>query len=251
MLLSSTRRGATLTLRVSLLTVGLAAATAVLAADAVPPGSSDDDRLVFGINKKLQKDIVDRAFPRMAVKWPFNRVFVCWEENDPGFERQRRLVRKAVRESWEAHSGLIFGTDEETQSWGFCQPGFGGVRIHVSDEGPHTKALGNELEGVPEGMVLNFTYQNWSPTCQTQADFCTRAIAVHEFGHAIGFAHEQNRPDTPGECAQPAQGPDGDLMLTPWDPRSVMNYCNEKYNNDGELSPFDITAVQYMYGAPK
>jgi hypothetical protein len=28
-----------------------------------------------------------------------------------------------------------------------------------------------------------------------------------------------------------------------------MNYCNEKYNNDGELSEFDIKAAKYIYGS--
>lgn len=248
---SSTRISAATMLGATLLTISLATSTAAEGADAATPPLGDDERQIFGINKKLQKDIVDRAFPNMAVKWPFNRVFVCWEENDPQFEPQRRLVRKAILDSWELHSALVFGTDAEKETWGVCKPGFGGIRIHVSDEGPHTDKLGSDLEGMVNGVVLNFTYQNWSPSCQTQADFCTRAIAVHEFGHAIGFAHEQNRPDTPGECAQPAQGPNGDTMLTPWDPHSVMNYCNAKYNNNGELSPFDVTAVQYMYGAPK
>ncbi len=47
-----------------------------------------------------------------------------------------------------------------------------------------------------------------------------------------------------------AQGPgDGAEMLTPYDPHSVMNYCNPKYNNDGRLSVWDIAALQRMYGA--
>ena len=212
---------------------------------------SGGEDLIFGINKQLQRDIVDRAYPLMAVKWPFNRIFVCWEEEDPKFESERRLVRKAIHDTWESHSALIFGTGDEQEDWGACKPGFGGIRIHVEDVGPHTIDLGNRLAGKPNGMVLNFSYQNWSPTCKTMLNFCDRSIAVHEFGHAIGFAYEQNRPDTPGECNEPAQGGNGDTLLTPWDPNSVMNYCNPKYNNNGELSNFDIVAVQYIYGAPK
>ena len=38
-------------------------------------------------------------------------------------------------------------------------------------------------------------------------------------------------------------------MLTPYDAHSVMNYCNEKYNNDGRLSRWDIAALHKVYGA--
>jgi hypothetical protein len=70
---------------------------------------------------------------------------------------------------------------------------------------------------------------------------------MHEFGHAIDFAHEQNRFDTPGECQKPKQGTDGDLLLTPYDHASVMNYCNKKYGNHGQLSQGDIESVQTIY----
>jgi len=39
-------------------------------------------------------------------------------------------------------------------------------------------------------------------------------------------------------------------MLTPYDPQSIMNYCNPDYNNHGELSALDIKAAQKLYGAP-
>ena len=97
-------------------------------------------------------------------------------------------------------------------------------------------------------MVLNFEFKKWSQSCASMKENCVKAITVHEFGHALGFAHEQNRFDAPGEYQQLKRGTSGDLLLTPYDPRSVMNYCNPKYNNDGMLSTLDIAAVREIYG---
>lgn len=218
------------------------------AAAALPLGGSGNggagpDDFLISITEAEEEAITDRAFPLLAAKWPFGVVFVCWEDFTQSTTAYRALVRNAVAETWELHSGLEF------PGWNECRPGDKGLRIAIQDIGPHVKFLGKFVDGERDGMILNATYRNWSPSCATMLDYCNRVIAVHEFGHAIGFAHEQNRPDTPGDCNAPAQGPDGDEVdLTPWDPNSVMNYCNQTYSNDGVLSEFDIKAVQYIYG---
>lgn len=202
--------------------------------------------LIDRINRFADKALLLRSFPKTSALWPDGIVYVCWEQFADSPEDKRALVRRSVEESWAAVSALSF------RGWGECVAESAGVRIAVLDNlliGPHVKKLGNEVDGIKDGMVLNLTFQNWSRSCQSKADECIRTITVHEFGHAIGFAHEQNRFDTPGDCFEPAQGENGDTMdLTPWDKDSVMNYCANGFMADGKLSELDIKSVQVLYG---
>lgn len=177
--------------------------------------------------------------------WKNTTIMVCWENPTHADNNMRAMVREAVEETWSRHSRLQF------TGWESCNDQSKGIRIRIDDGPPHVKALGSYLDERPSGMVLNssHSHKNWSPFCQKNIVFCTKAIAVHEFGHAIGFAHEQNRADVPAECRSDAQGPDGDWNITSYDPHSIMNYCNKKWLGDGKLSQRDIDAVIKMYGA--
>ncbi|WP_438006930.1 RICIN domain-containing protein [Sorangium sp. So ce321] len=172
--------------------------------------------------------------------WQNHNIPVCWE--NPGNDAtQRGWVREQITNTWDAVSSVNF------TGWGTCASSSSGIRIRIEDSGPHVKFLGSALAGVSAGMVLNFTFLNWSQACQGSEESCIRSIAVHEFGHALGFAHEHNRDDTPSSCTDAPQGSDGDLVVGSWDLSSVMNYCNPKYNGDGNLSETDIEGVHLAY----
>ena len=91
-----------------------------------------------------------------------------------------------------------------------------------------------------------------------------KAVVVHEFGHALGFAHEQQRTDSTASCPlvkpddESKTLPDGILLTSYYDADSIMNYCRgwdgttplgyqTGYRGADRLSPGDLAGAQEVY----
>ncbi len=179
--------------------------------------------------------VEEPALVRSSAIWTTRSISVCWESPLPS-QAQRTAVRAGARK-WEAVTQVRF------TGWAACASGARGIRVLVASlaSGRSSSYVGRAIDGVRQGMKIHVRDTNRMAMS-----------ATHEFGHALGFLHEQSRDDTPQSCYERLGGPQtqAGVKIGAWDLRSVMNYCNPAWNGDGNLSTTDIAAAQRYYGGP-
>lgn len=171
------------------------------------------------------------------------QISVCWNNFDATHPEVHGWVQTAVSRTWS------FVADVDFTGWGSCGTGGADVRIDVGDNlGPAVfGGLGQSMSGLRLNFLQGSNYCGFGFPGETYRT-CMEFIGIHEFGHVLGFAHEQNQSDTPGSCTDAPQGSNGTENYGLWDLNSIMNYCDPAYAAFPALSPTDTAGVQHYYG---
>lgn len=189
------------------------------------------------------KSVTDRALMVTTNKWHSKRyVSVCWDL--PNFSNEKIATHDTLMggRSWSDSADIVF------TGWNDCGPA--GADIDIGRDGDANSEVGTDQPEPGEN------YMNLFPTSVFYRSWMAPAVGLHEFGHALGFVHEGDRPDWDpdfdnGCSGEPPASYNFGLTYTNGaygneDEYSIMGYCATTGLNN--LSGQDRLTARFVYG---
>jgi hypothetical protein len=202
------------------------------------------------------------SFVQSGSSWSNKTIPVCWVNSPPGTQDMRNFIRTAVQTEFEqrANVGLRF------VGWNDCSilpQDQLAIRIEIITNSRYRWG-GESYLGMQQhsSRIREFELSDGTKVPSTgqatmllRADYCATASiqclrpALHEFGHALGLLHEQDRVDS-GSCSSSIDDHSRyqfeNKRVGPYDPSSIMEYC-DGYNRPARLTDTDIQGLQHLY----
>jgi hypothetical protein len=236
---------------------------------------------VVGTNAQRPLNIQRESSPSVSgLLWKTRKIPVCWLNPESDVRGQKEIVIKAIRDSWSRFIGSEFQWVNKCKP--LSQVTMPEIRILINPEPDRSYSSIGTYSWV--NVNGNWTFPETSrktvaglsgPEWDTHTMYLSlghyytgvselkglRFTAIHEFGHALGFLHEQTADNVPQSCIErlPSLGSSVDerkiyddaygsygIIYTNYDADSIMNYCRPDLLKD-QLSAQDIVSVQSIY----
>ncbi len=176
---------------------------------------------------------------------------------------EAQWVKDALKDSWSAAANIDFSFFDSCPYPGETNY----VQLTMGEDTQWEVGGVTDILGMNTGGPTNTNIGYCVTSDCTGAHFvdyqeALKQTTVHEMGHVLGFAHEQERPDTPTpDCPYDngSRSPGGIYLTDYYDNNSIMNYCRgydgsqalgyqEGYKAAERISGGDVAGAQNAYG---